>query len=76
MKNWMFIGNEETGWRSAIIHTFFEQVRRHDLDPFAYFEWVFEKLMHAPSEEELENLFPESWIKSRQDPSALEQSHA
>lgn len=76
MKNWMFIGNEETGWRSAIIYTFVEQVRRHGLDPFAYFEWVFEKLMHAPSEEELENLLPESWIKLQRDPSALEPSHA
>jgi hypothetical protein len=40
-------------------------VRRHGLDPFAYFEWVFEKLMHNPSEEEFENLLPESWIKCK-----------
>jgi len=68
MKNWMFIGRKETGWRSAIIYTFVEQVRRHGLDPFAYFKWVFEKLMHDPSEEELEALLPESWIKSKQVP--------
>jgi hypothetical protein len=48
MKNWMFIGREETGWRSAVIYTFVEQVRRHGKDPFAYFEWVFGKLMHDP----------------------------
>ena len=36
----MFIGGEQTGWRSAVIYTFVEQVRRHGADPFAYFEWV------------------------------------
>ena len=45
-KNWMFIGGEHTGWRSAVIYTFVEQIRRHGADPFAYFEWVFEKLMN------------------------------
>jgi hypothetical protein len=25
-----------------------KQVRRHGADPFAYIEWVFEKLMHNP----------------------------
>ena len=57
-KNWMFIGGEHTGWRSAVIYTFVEQIRRHKADPFAYFEWVFEKLMHNPDPEELEALLP------------------
>jgi len=65
MKNWMFIGGEHTGWRSAVIYTFVEQVRRHGLDPFAYFEWVFGKLMHDPGPGELEALLPASWIKAR-----------
>jgi hypothetical protein len=64
-KNWMFIGGEHTGWRSAVIYTFVEQVRRHGADPFAYFEWVFEKLMHHPAPEELETLLPTNWIKTR-----------
>ena len=64
-KNWMFIGGEHTGWRSAVIYTFVEQVRRHGADPFAYFEWVFEKLMHHPAPEELETLLPAHWIKTR-----------
>jgi len=64
-KNWMFIGGEHTGWRSAVIYTFVEQVRRHGADPFAYFEWVFEKLMHNPPAEQLENLLPVNWIESR-----------
>ncbi|MDB4438605.1 IS66 family transposase, partial [bacterium] len=61
VKNWMFIGNEDTGWRSAVIYTFVEQIRRHGIDPFTYFEWVFEKLMRNPAEEELEALLPVNW---------------
>jgi transposase len=65
MKNWMFLGGEHTGWRSAVIYTFVEQVRRHGRDPFAYFEWVFGKLMHDPGPEEHEALLPANWIKTR-----------
>jgi transposase len=63
MKNWMFIGGEHTGWRSAVIYTFVEQIRRHGKDPFAYFEWVFDKLMHDPAPEELPDLLPSAWIR-------------
>jgi IS66 C-terminal element len=61
----MFIGGEHTGCRSAVIYTFVEQVRRHGADPFAYFEWVFEKLMHHPAPEELQALLPANWINTR-----------
>jgi len=44
MKNWMFVGGEGTGWRSAVIYTMVEQVRRHGRDPFEYLRWVFGKL--------------------------------
>ena len=52
-KNWMFIGGEHAGWRSAVICTFVEQIRRHKADPFAYVEWVFVKLVHNPAPAEL-----------------------
>ncbi len=58
----MFIGREETGWRSAVIYTFVEQIRRHGLDPYAYLEWVFGKLMHDPTQDELEDLLPINWV--------------
>jgi transposase len=64
-KNWLFIGGEHTGWHSAVIYTFVEQVRRHGADPFAFFEWVFEKLKHHPAPEELEALLPANGIKTR-----------
>jgi len=64
-KNWMFIGGEHTGWRSAVVYTFVEQIRRHGQDPFAYFEWVFGKLMHEPGPEELPDLLPSAWLKAQ-----------
>tara|TARA_R110000850_G_scaffold49672_16_gene122322 strand:- start:2051 stop:2350 length:300 start_codon:yes stop_codon:yes gene_type:complete len=59
-------------WRSAVIYTFVEQIRRHGLDPFAYFEWIFEKLMHDPPEHQYQALLPEVWIAVKRDPSMLE----
>lgn len=64
-KNWMFIGGEHTGWRSAVIYTFVEQLRRHGADPFAWFEWVFDRLMRDPAPEDLEALLPSNWLKAR-----------
>jgi len=37
----------------------------HGADPFAYFEWVFEKLMHNPPAEELESLLPAHWLRAQ-----------
>jgi len=64
-KNWMFIGGKDTGWRSAVIYTFVEQVRSRGADPYAYFEWVFEKLMHqpTPSADQLDQLLPSAWLQ-------------
>lgn len=75
-KNWLFIGRDETGWRSAIVYTMVEQVRRHGRDPFAYFEWVFEKLMHNPAEEDIPSLLPTSWLEAQDASECLPQKAA
>lgn len=69
-KNWLFIGGEDTGWRSAVIYTFVEQIRLHGFDPYAYFEWVFERLMHNPPADEHEALLPQAWIAAQRAASA------
>jgi len=69
-KNWLFIGREDTGWRSAVIYTFVEGVRRHGLDPFAYLQWVFEKLMDDPPEDHYEALLPDAWVAAQRDAAA------
>ena len=75
-KNWMFIGSEETGWRSAVIYTFVEQIRVHGKDPFAYFEWVFDKLMHNPAPEDLPGLLPVAWLKLQREVTHTDDSTA
>lgn len=67
-KNWLHIGGEHTGWRSAVIYTFVEQLRRHGKDPFAWFEWVFGKLMRNPAPDELPALLPSTWLNLQSAP--------
>jgi transposase len=68
-KNWMFVGGKDTGWRSAVIYTFVEQVRAHGADPYRYLEWVLGKLMRQthPSAEQIDALLPVAWIRQQSD---------
>ena len=68
MKNWMFIGGADTGWRSAVIYTFVEQVRRHGHDPFAYFKWVFERLPGMTNQDDFAPLLPCNWVAAQEEP--------
>lgn len=62
-KNWLFVGNEDTGWRSAVIYTLIENIRREGLDPFAYLQWVFEKLPGMTNQDDLRPLLPMAWAR-------------
>ena len=62
-KNWLFVGNEDTGWRSAVIYTLIENIRREGLDPFAYLQWVFEKLPGMTNQDDLRPLLPMTWAR-------------
>lgn len=66
MKNWMFIAGKDTGWRSAVIYTFIEQIRSRGQDPFAYLKWVFEKLPGMTNQDDFEPLLPVNWIAAKQ----------
>jgi len=66
MKNWMFIGGADTGWRSAVIYTIVEQVRRHGHDPFDYFTWVFERLPGMTNQDDFEPLLPRNWVLAQE----------
>lgn len=61
-KNWLFVGNEDTGWRSAVIYTLIENVRREKLDPFAYLQWVFEKIPQMTNRDDLRSILPKAWV--------------
>jgi hypothetical protein len=58
-RNWLFVGSEEGGERTAIILTVVASAHRHDLDVWAYLRDVLERL--AKGEENLEELLPDVW---------------
>jgi transposase len=60
-KNWLFVGSEEGGERTAIILTVVASAHRHDLDVWAYLRDVLECL--AKGEHKLEELLPDVWKK-------------
>ena len=41
------------------------EIRVHGAERFAYFEWVFEILMHNPPAKKLESLLPAHWLRAR-----------
>ncbi len=43
-KNWLFIGDETAGWRSAVIYSLIVSCRHHGVEPFGYFREIFERL--------------------------------
>src|SRR5690606_25639864 len=43
-KNWLFVGGEDTGERSAVIYTLIESAKRHGHEPYAYLRDLLERL--------------------------------
>ena len=60
-KNWLFIGSERSGKKSAILYTLVENVRRLNRDPFQYLTWVFEQIRLNPTLSDWEALLPATW---------------
>ncbi len=58
-RNWLFVGSEQGGERTAIILTIVASAHRHDLDVWAYLRDVLERL--AKGEDNLEELLPDVW---------------
>ena len=67
-KNWLFIGEEEAGQRSAILYTVIESCRRRDIDPYAYLRDVFTRLPHMTNRQ-IAEVVPEAWAKARRNAS-------
>jgi transposase len=61
-KNWLFIGEEQAGERSAIIYTVIETCRRRGLNPFAYLKDVLTQLPQMTIQQ-VPNILPEVWGK-------------
>jgi hypothetical protein len=64
-KNWLFLGSEESGERTAVILTVLSSAHRHDLDEWSYRRDVLEQLARGSLDPthpvDLESLLPEVW---------------
>jgi len=62
-KNWLFIGGEDTGERSAVIYTLIESAKRHGHEPYAYLKDLLERLPSTKTSE-LDAMLPSNWQPS------------
>lgn len=63
-KNWLFFGDKEAGWRSAVIYTILSSCKTHGLDPYAYLKDVLERLPHMTNRQ-IHQVTPRAWAKAR-----------
>jgi transposase len=62
-KNWLFLGNKDSGLTSALMYTLTSTCKRLCIDPFAYLLDVFERIPSA-SASDLVELLPDRWIET------------
>jgi transposase len=62
-KNWLFIGTEEAGWRSAVIYSIITSCRSRGIDPYAYIKEVLTRLPTMTNHQIVE-ITPEAWAKA------------
>ena len=58
-KNWLFVGSEDAGDRTAIILSVISSAHRHDLDVWAYLHDALEQLARGTTD--LPSLLPDRW---------------
>lgn len=63
-KNWLFVGNEESGQKCAILYTIVENCRRLGINPKEYLTDVLTRLP-AMLASEAASLTPANWLKAR-----------
>jgi transposase len=61
-KNWLFIGDVEAGWRSAVIYSIIASCRTHGIEPFAYLREMFSILPRATNHQ-IPQLTPRAWAE-------------
>lgn len=59
-KNWLFVGREDTGWRTAAMYTILANCRAHGLEPYGYLKSILEILPDATNWQ-IEHLTPAAW---------------
>jgi hypothetical protein len=62
-KNWLFIGDREAGWRSAVIYLIITNCRNRGIDPYAYLRDVLTRLP-LMTNRQISGITPEAWTVS------------
>ena len=62
-KNWLFLGDADTGQRSAILYTIIESCRCRGIDPYAYLRDVLTRLP-SMTNWQIKHVTPAAWAKS------------
>ena len=61
MKNWLFIGHPDAGWRSAVVYSIVGTCRLLNVNPEAYLNWVLPKLAAATTKQ-VAGLLPHDYL--------------
>jgi transposase len=64
-KNWNFFGSDRGGRTAAILYSFTQSARRHDLDPFEYLRDVIDRISSMPMSR-IDELLPDQWTRLRE----------
>jgi transposase len=59
-KNWLFIGNDASGERAAILYSLIGTCKQHGVDPWAYLKDVLIRISTHPASR-IEELLPQNW---------------
>ena len=63
-KNWLFIGADEAGWRSAVLYSIIESCRNRDIEPFAYLRDVLTRLP-SMTNWQIAEVTPKAWAEAK-----------
>lgn len=63
-KNWLFVGREDTGWRSAVIYSVLGSCRYRGIEPYGYLKTLLEVLPSATNWQ-IKDLTPAAWAAGR-----------
>ncbi len=66
-KNWLFIGAETAGWRSAVIYTIIQSCKAHGVEPYANLKDVLERLP-SMTNHQIPGITPQAWAKAQRAP--------
>lgn len=61
-KNWLFVGDKDAGWRSAVIYSIITSCRSRGIDPHAYLKDVLTRLPRMTNRQ-IAEITPAAWAK-------------